>query len=188
MQGLDIESSPASEALTAWLAPSPWGEFAVILAEDTGLAAVAFPRKKTNAAIENAIVSSRLGHPNARISDKGILPGDSPVRRQIEEYIAGDGKTFDLKLALGIQRAFNLDVWRATAKISFGKTRSYGELAALTGRPLGARAVGGAMGRNPVPLVVPCHRVVRADGRIGGFSGGAGWKEKLLDFEGVILP
>jgi O-6-methylguanine DNA methyltransferase len=185
MQALVVKSSRPLESLTAWRVPTPWGEFAAVLAEDGGLAAISFPRKKIAEAAEVAIASARLGHPRASISSNGTLPVNSPVLRQIEEYIGGKRKSFDLCLAFGEQRDFDLDVWRATAKIPQGKTCSYGELGSLIGRPRAARAIGGALGRNPVPLIVPCHRVVRADGKIGGFSGGSGWKEKLLGFEGI---
>ena len=80
---------------------------------------------------------------------------------------------------------FQLTVWNGLLKIPFGRTARYGELARRIGRPNAARAVGGALGANPIPLIVPCHRVLAAGGRLGGFSaeGGAGTKKKLLDFE-----
>lgn len=81
--------------------------------------------------------------------------------------------------------AFQLAVWTALLKIKSGNTQSYGEIAKSIGNPTAVRAVGGACGANPVPLLVPCHRVLAANGKIGGFSGGLGWKEKLLAREGV---
>ena len=80
---------------------------------------------------------------------------------------------------------FQKSVWRALRKISPGKTKSYGEIARAIGRPKAVRAVGGACGANPVPVLVPCHRVLAANGKIGGFSGGLAWKRTLLAREGV---
>ena len=80
---------------------------------------------------------------------------------------------------------FQKSVWKAMRKISPGKTKSYGEIAQAIGKPKAVRAVGGACGANPVPVLVPCHRVLAANGRIGGFSSGLDWKRKLLAREGV---
>ena len=82
---------------------------------------------------------------------------------------------------------FQQNVWRALQKISRGKTRSYGEIARAIGKPKAVRAVGGACGANPIPIFVPCHRVLAADGKPGGFSAGLNWKRKLLAREGVVL-
>lgn len=81
--------------------------------------------------------------------------------------------------------AFQKSVWRAMQKISLGKTKSYGEIAAAIGRPKAVRAVGGACGANPVPVLVPCHRVLAANNKLGGFGGGLDWKRSLLKREGV---
>ena len=82
---------------------------------------------------------------------------------------------------------FQKSVWHALRKISLGKTKSYGEIAAAIGRPKAVRAVGGACGVNPVPVLVPCHRVLAANKKLGGFSGGLDWKRSLLKREGIIL-
>jgi O-6-methylguanine DNA methyltransferase len=82
---------------------------------------------------------------------------------------------------------FQCRVWRALRGIAAGRTRSYGELAALVGTLRGARAVGAACGANPVPVLVPCHRVLAANGKLGGFSGGLDWKRRLLSAEGVAF-
>ena len=81
---------------------------------------------------------------------------------------------------------FQKSVWNALRKISFGKTKSYGEIARAIGRPKAVRAVGGACGANPVPVLVPCHRVLAANKKLGGFSGGLDWKRKLLAREGIV--
>jgi O-6-methylguanine DNA methyltransferase len=83
---------------------------------------------------------------------------------------------------------FQKSVWRQMLKLRAGKTKSYGEIAAAIGRPKAVRAVGGACGANPIPVLVPCHRILAANKKIGGFSGGKGWKLRLLQKEGAILP
>ena len=83
---------------------------------------------------------------------------------------------------------FQKSVWNALRKISPGKTRSYGEIAQAIGRPKAVRAVGGACGANPIPVLIPCHRVLAAHGKIGGFSSSLDWKRRLLAREGVCLP
>ncbi len=107
-----------------------------------------------------------------------------PVR-QIEAFVAGDLRRFDLPLDLR-GTPFQLRVWRALQKIPYGETRTYAEIALAIGSPRAVRAVGGANGRNPVPLIVPCHRVVAKDG-LGGFTGGLHHKESLLALEGSLL-
>ena len=105
---------------------------------------------------------------------------------QLGEYFAGHRTEFDLPLkATGT--AFQESIWQALQKIPFGQTTSYGELGQAVGKPRSARAVGGAVGANPLPIVIPCHRVLASDRRITGYSGGDGipTKEKLLDLEKI---
>ncbi len=104
------------------------------------------------------------------------------ARQQLEEYFAGRRKEFDLPLQLsGTQ--FQLDVLEELRRIPYGKTVSYGEIASRIGRPRAMRAVGAANGRNPVPIVVPCHRVIGSTGDLTGFGGGLDTKEALLRLE-----
>ncbi len=120
--------------------------------------------------------------------DPGGQPGETPLlaraARQLGEYFAGERRDFDLPLAPN-GTAFQRRVWTEMARIPFGATESYGALARKTGSV--ARAVGGACGANPIPIVIPCHRVLGADGALGGFSGGRGptTKRALLELEGV---
>lgn len=104
------------------------------------------------------------------------------VHRQLEEYFAGDRKTFSLRLAPH-GTPFQLSVWNALRQIAYGKTRSYAEIAREIGRPAAVRAVGAANGANPIPIVIPCHRVVGSNGSLTGFGGGIDMKRALLDFE-----
>ena len=118
------------------------------------------------------------------IEDAGRTAG---LRRQLEEYFAGERQEFDLRLAPE-GTPFELSVWDALKRIPFGETRSYGEIAQAIGRPGSARAVGRANGANPIPIVVPCHRVIGADGSLTGFGGGLDAKSRLLEIEGRALP
>ena len=108
----------------------------------------------------------------------------SPFREQIAEYFQGRRQAFDL--VLNPQgTAFQKRVWTALREIPFGETRSYGELAKTLGMPHGARAVGRANGTNPIPLIIPCHRVISSHGQLTGFAHGLEAKQFLLDLEGV---
>ena len=105
---------------------------------------------------------------------------------QLREYFAGSRQEFDLPLApAGTE--FQLACWQALAEIPYGETRSYGEQARRIGRPDRARAVGAANGANPIAIILPCHRVIGADGSLVGFGGGLETKRRLLDLEAGIL-
>ena len=104
---------------------------------------------------------------------------------QLKAYDCGELTSFDLALDLR-GTPFQRQVWQALREIPYGELRTYGQLAAGLGKPGASRAVGGANGKNPIPLIVPCHRVVASDG-IGGFTGGLEWKERLLAHEGIVL-
>ena len=106
------------------------------------------------------------------------------TRDQLRAYIRGRRHEFDLPLALDLP-AFTARVLAEVESIPWGEAKSYGEVALLVGSPGAARAVGQAMGANPLPIVIPCHRVVAAQQRLGGFGGGLKWKRWLLDHEGV---
>lgn len=114
-----------------------------------------------------------------------LLPG---FCRQVRDYFAGKPSRFDVRIDLADHPPFRQAVLEACRRIPFGKTASYSDLARAVGNPAAARAVGGAMAHNPLPLVVPCHRVLRADGSIGGFSSPQGIREKqrLLRLEGIV--
>lgn len=130
------------------------------------------------------------------IEKDGRLPWDELPERsdpvleraaeQLDEYFAGHRQDFDLPLALA-GTAFQLAVWEQLVALDFGEIVSYGELGMATGRATAGRAVGGAVGANPIPIIVPCHRVLGSDGRITGYSGGEGIPTKswLLDHEGI---
>jgi methylated-DNA-[protein]-cysteine S-methyltransferase len=108
------------------------------------------------------------------------------VRRQLDEYFAGDRTRFELKLDRRMMRGIARDVLAATARVPFGSTTTYGALAERIGRPRASRAVGNALGSNPIPIVVPCHRVLRTGGDVGGYAGGPSRKRSLLALEGSL--
>ncbi|HZH44697.1 MAG TPA: methylated-DNA--[protein]-cysteine S-methyltransferase [Lysobacter sp.] len=126
-------------------------------------------------------------HPYPRGED--WQPGDHPVlsrtEAQLGEYFAGTRRAFDLPLAPQ-GTAFQRTVWYMLARIDYGRTWSYAQLAAALGRPSATRAVGAANGRNPLPIVLPCHRVVGTDGSLTGFGGGLPTKRFLLELEGAV--
>lgn len=99
---------------------------------------------------------------------------------QLREYFDGKRRRFDVPIDLPACTPFQCAVWRGCSEIPFGERRSYGELAAAIGRPRAARAVGNALNSNPIPIIIPCHRVIRADGSLGGFGSGLRVKKSLL--------
>jgi methylated-DNA-[protein]-cysteine S-methyltransferase len=115
------------------------------------------------------------------IEDRAAL--DEP-RRQLDEYFSGRRQEFDLPLDWSLTRGFGRRVLAETARIPYGQVETYGSVARAIGSPRAARATGNALGTNPIPIVVPCHRVVRAGGVIGHYTGGAERKVKLLELEG----
>jgi len=144
-------------------APAPIGNL-LLIADEEGLLRIEFP--PASPPDEVSLDEERL----------------MPVIRQIGEFFAGRRKTFDVPIALR-GTAFQLEVWRALLCIPYGETRSYAEIAKSIGRPTATRAVGAANGANPVPIIVPCHRVIGSNGSLTGFGGGIDVKRWLLNFE-----
>ena len=105
------------------------------------------------------------------------------------DYFKGGRVKFSFPIDLDLEgcTGFQRDVWEATSRIPYGQLRSYGWIAAEIGRSHAARAVGQALGTNRLPIIIPCHRVVRSDGSLGGFSGGLHWKEELIKLEGATF-
>ncbi|MGW1951747.1 methylated-DNA--[protein]-cysteine S-methyltransferase [Streptomyces sp. NPDC001920] len=127
----------------------------------------------------------------ARLGGEPVEAPDSPLLteaiRQVEQYFSGARRDFDLPLDWSLISGFNRQVLRELAAgVPYGTVVGYGDLAGRVGQPGAAQAVGMAMGANPLPVVVPCHRVVESDGGIGGFGGGLETKRKLLALEGVL--
>lgn len=106
----------------------------------------------------------------------------------ITAYLTGSSRELDLPIAYANGTLFQQAVWTALQEVPYGKTVTYSQLAAMVGRPTAVRAVASAVGKNPLPLIVPCHRVVRKDGTIGQFRWGVSYKRRLLQLEGIIEP
>ncbi|MBW6527106.1 methylated-DNA--[protein]-cysteine S-methyltransferase [Sphingomonas sp. RHCKR7] len=148
---------------------SPVGTLTLV-ASDEGLVAVLWPDDAPGR-VRLAATEDRPDHP--------VLAG---AVTQIGEYFAGERRAFDLPLAPS-GSAFQRAVWAALAAIPHGETRSYGEIARSIGRPTASRAVGAANARNPLSIVVPCHRVIGSSGTLTGFAGGLAAKQHLLTHE-----
>jgi methylated-DNA-[protein]-cysteine S-methyltransferase len=162
------------------VADSPVGEL-LLAVTPRGLAYVAFEDEE-----RDDLLARLSRHLSPRILEHPAATDE--VRRQLDEYFAGDRTRFELKLDRRLMRGIARDVLAATAKVPFGRTTTYGTLAERIGRPRASRAVGNALGSNPIPIVVPCHRVLRAGGDVGGYAGGPSRKRRLLTLEGSLPP
>jgi methylated-DNA-[protein]-cysteine S-methyltransferase len=156
------------------LVDSPIGEL-FVAATERGLCRVAF---ETDAAEDEL----------ARVFGRRVLrsPLDA-VRRELDEYFDGRRQAFDLTLDLRVA-PFNEQVLHELARVPYGRTETYGGLAAKVGHPRAARAVGTVMNRNPIAIVLPCHRIIGANGSLTGYAGGLDRKRTLLALEGATLP
>ncbi|MFP4513413.1 MAG: methylated-DNA--[protein]-cysteine S-methyltransferase [Acidimicrobiales bacterium] len=157
---------------------SPVGPL-VVAGTEAGLLAVSFDDPDAALAPIAEHVSPRILEMPDRLD---------PVRRQLDEYFAGARHRFALALDRRLSRGFRATVLRALEAVEYGQTVSYAELAARAGNPQAFRAVGSAMATNPIPIVVPCHRVLRTGGGLGGYAGGLEVKRWLLDLEGAATP
>jgi methylated-DNA-[protein]-cysteine S-methyltransferase len=128
---------------------------------------------------EISFAATAPGPSGSRADDDPLI---SEAARQLALYFDGRLRNFDLPLDMR-GTAFQKRVWDALRQIPYGETRSYAELAAMVESPQGFRAVGAANGRNPIPIIVPCHRVIESNGGLGGFSCGIAYKRRLLDLE-----
>lgn len=171
------------EALHSAMFTSPVGPL-FLAASQRGLVALEFDAR---------LPGQQTIRPNPRdlrVEDKGLRFEESAAAlgayvRELKEYFAGDRRRFTLQLDLrGTE--FQLACWRALQAIPFGETRTYADIARAVGRPQGYRAVGMANHRNPVAIVVPCHRVIASDGSLCGYGGGLDVKRKLLQLEGAL--
>lgn len=151
---------------------SPLGRV-LLAATDQGLAGVWFEDQKHFPDLSR--VPAQPGHPTL-----------VAAARQLQQYFAGQRKVFELPLDLRAGTAFQQSVWQALLRIPAGTTASYGALSQQIERPRAVRALGAAVGRNPVSVIVPCHRVLGADGSLTGYAGGLHRKTALLQLEGVL--
>ncbi|MFN3218002.1 MAG: methylated-DNA--[protein]-cysteine S-methyltransferase [Acidimicrobiales bacterium] len=177
---------PSEPVLAVRGYPSPVGEL-VLIAGPSGLAAVLWPRDERPVRVGSGLDARSLVAEDTacRVAVEAATPVQAllvETARQLDEYFAGSRFVFDLPLD-PVGTVFQVAVWRSLADIGYGETSTYGEQAARIGRPTAVRAVGAANGRNPLSIVLPCHRVVGSDGRLTGFAGGLEAKEFLLDHE-----
>lgn len=152
--------------------PSPLGDL-LLAGDDTGLKILGFPSGKGNVEPE----------PDWQLDSQCFIE----AQQQLNEYFAGERQHFDLQIAPS-GTDFQLQVLDALLEIPCGETRSYRDIAKRIGRPNAVRAVGAANGRNPLPIIIPCHRVIGADGSLTGFGGGIEAKTWLLKLEGSSTP
>jgi methylated-DNA-[protein]-cysteine S-methyltransferase len=148
---------------------SPIGTLTLIETEDGTLNEIFFSGQETPPGIEPA------------------QSAESMAGRQLEEYFAGKRKQFQLNLQpKGTE--FQRQVWKELLNVPYGETRSYLQIAEAIGKPTATRAVGAANGANPIPIIIPCHRVIGANGSLTGYGGGLDIKTKLLELEGLLSP
>jgi methylated-DNA-[protein]-cysteine S-methyltransferase len=157
---------------------SPFGPLLVAVTPK-GLVRLAYPDRDVGEVLEDLArrVSPRILEAPASTDE---------VRRELEQYFAGSRRRFEIPVDWALSRGFVRKVLRATARIPFGAVRTYRDVAARAGNDRAFRAAGNALGANPIPIVVPCHRVVHADGGLGGYTGGLERKELLLELEGAL--
>ncbi len=157
---------------------SPLGSL-TLMVTDRGLVRLSYPGERLEAQLDEVAerISPRILSAPARTD---------VVRRQLDDYFAGRRHAFDVPIDWRLVRGFAGNVLRATAAIPFGRVSTYRDVAAQAGSPNAYRAAGNALGSNPVPIVVPCHRVLHAGGGLGGYTGGLDRKRYLLQLEGVL--
>ncbi|HUA73840.1 MAG TPA: methylated-DNA--[protein]-cysteine S-methyltransferase [Solirubrobacteraceae bacterium] len=156
---------------------SPFGEL-LLAATKRGLVRLAFPEEDHDEVLE------RLSE---RVSPRIVAaPGQlEEMRRELDEYFAGRRRRFELPLDWSLVGPFGRRVLGAASRIPFGEVSTYTQVAAKAGNPAASRATGNALGANPIPIVVPCHRVLRIGGALGGYAGGLDRKRYLLELEGA---
>jgi methylated-DNA-[protein]-cysteine S-methyltransferase len=157
---------------------SPLGRLTVA-ATPRGLVRVAYPFREPEAVLEDLArrVSPRILEAPERLDE---------IRRELDEYFEGRRRDFDVPIDWSLTKGFGRGVLRATARIPFGEVGTYASVAKAAGSPRAVRAAGNALGANPMPIVVPCHRVLRTGGGFGGYTGGLERKEFLLRLEGRL--
>ena len=160
--GFDVVDTPIGQLLLA--------------ASDRGLAAISFETDEDR--VERL---ARIAGPRVLRSPRSV----DGARRELEEYFDGRRRTFDVALDLRALPPFTVSVLDELARVPYGETTTYGQLAQRVGHPSAARAVGTVMNRNRIPIVLPCHRVVGANGNLTGYAGGLDVKQSLLELEGA---
>ena len=171
--------TPDASRVAACVFRTPWGWMGVS-ETSKGIDVVVLPKASRQA------VLSELGLPSITLLEGSTSSRLREAQAQLTGYLAGTRQSFDLSLDLSRGTSFQQKVWRTLRRISYGRLRSYQWVADRVGGRQYARAVGNAVGANPVPVVIPCHRIVAQDASLGGFSGGLPTKQKLLTLEGTL--
>jgi methylated-DNA-[protein]-cysteine S-methyltransferase len=185
-------TTDSTTTLYTTIVDSPCGPLLCVVDQAGAVVRIEFGKGREAQKVYFQTTTEKFQKTTERMRDSGIEVVEDPartaeVRRQLEQYFAGERREFDLTLAPA-GTPFELAVWEELRRIPFGETRSYGEIARTLGRPTAYRAVGRANGANPIPIVVPCHRVIGSDGSLTGFGGGLDAKSRLLELEGRALP
>jgi methylated-DNA-[protein]-cysteine S-methyltransferase len=157
---------------------SPFGPLLVAVSS-RGLVRLAYPDQEPDRVLDELA---------ERVSPRILrAPGRTEaIARELGEYFQGDRARFEFPVDWSLTRGFGRKILRVTSRIAYGDVRTYGQVATGAGSPRASRAAGNALGANPIPIVVPCHRVVQAGGRLGGYTGGVDRKEFLLRLEGAL--
>jgi methylated-DNA-[protein]-cysteine S-methyltransferase len=161
--------------------PSPVGDL-LVAATKKGLVKVSFLGFRTQDEVLQRLaddVSPRVMEAPAKLD---------PVRRELDEYFDGKRREFDVSLDLALVKGFQTKILQATARIPYGEHLSYKQVATEAGNANASRAAGNALGANPIPIVIPCHRVWATSGQLGGYTGGLDRKRVLLELEGSLQP
>jgi methylated-DNA-[protein]-cysteine S-methyltransferase len=159
---------------------SPFGPLLVAVGK-RGLVRVSYPDRPAD-----DVLAELAGQISPRVLESARSTEE--VRRELEEYFEGRRRRFEVKVDLSAIQGFSRKVLQQTSRIPFGSVITYRDVATRAGSPRAVRAAGNALGANPVPIVVPCHRVVRTGGGLGGYTGGLERKEALLELEGIPTP
>ncbi len=164
---------------TIYVTGFPWEvTYLWLAATDDGIAAISFERVQSFESFKASFERQVSEQPNGHLTTLG---------HQLDTYFKGTAVTFTGPLDFLRGTDFQKSVWSIVHKIPYGQTTTYGTIAQTLGKPGAVRAVGAANGANPIPIVVPCHRVIQSDGRLGGYSGGLDIKDALLRLEGAVL-
>ncbi|HEY1170509.1 MAG TPA: methylated-DNA--[protein]-cysteine S-methyltransferase [Verrucomicrobiae bacterium] len=154
---------------------TPLGNFCALYSAH-GLASLDFPN-------QSYTLPELFGEP----TESDLKKWQAQTETALNEMLSGKAPKQLPPLDISTGTEFQRTLWQQLLAIPLGRTRTYGELAAILGKPSASRAIGMACGTNPIPVIIPCHRVVAANGRMGGFGGGPEWKRRLLQIESILL-
>ncbi len=170
-----------AEEVTVCKVGTPAGEFGAVFT-DGGLSLLLFPKDDHR----ECLLWARKWEPQAHISSGEGDPRVARLEQELSGYFAGEVQEFDVPLDMR-GTPFQLRVWNEVYGVGYAQVRSYRDIANAIGQPSAVRAVGAANGANPVPIIVPCHRIIGSDGSLTGYGGGLDMKRRLLELEGAMF-